>query len=229
MLASFARRASAKRFVRLAVELRLGPAANALGKAGRALALGQALPVAPVGVFAGPAFLPLVRCGAEETGLRQADSGTRRTASGRGRHHRPRGHHPHPRPPGPQRRTRPPIPEPALGPTPILRPRHGRAASVARSRSAPRPRPDPGPLGVPAAHRPALAARFSPEPGPRRVPNTPHSPGARPRPPTRSIIDAPTHRPDTRTDTKELLSVWPFTRRRHTFCGLRPLRTRSVP
>jgi hypothetical protein len=30
------------------------------------------------------------------------------------------GHHPHPRAPDPQRRTRPPIPEPASGPTPLL-------------------------------------------------------------------------------------------------------------
>jgi hypothetical protein len=121
----------------------------------------------------------------------------------RGRHHRPGGHHPHPRAPGPERRTRPPIPEPTAGPMPILRPRHGRAASVARSRSAPLRRPDPGPLGVPAAHRQSLAARFSPEPEPRRAPNTPHSPRFRPRPPTRCAIDAPTTRPNIRIGAKE--------------------------
>jgi hypothetical protein len=61
-------------------------------------------------------------------------------------------------------------------------PRHGRAASVARSRSSPLPIPDSGSRGVPAAHRQSLGARFRPEPGPHRAPNTPDSPGFRPRP-----------------------------------------------
>jgi hypothetical protein len=121
-----------------------------------------------------------------------------------GRHHRPGGHHPHPRAPGPEPRTRPALPQSASGPTPLLRPRHGRAASVARSRSAPLPPPDPGPLGAPAARRQSLAARFSPEPGPRRAPNTPDSTKFRPHSPTCCVIDAPPTRPDIRIGTEEI-------------------------
>jgi len=51
----------------------------------------------------------------------------------------------------------------------------------------------------PAAHRQSLAARLRTEPHPAPAPNTPHSPGFRPRPPTRCAIDAPTTGPDIRT------------------------------
>jgi len=107
----------------------------------------------------------------------------------RGRHHRPGGHHPHPRAPGPERRTRPPIPEPAPGPMPQTgHPRRPRATSVVRSRSAPLPIPDPGLLGAPAAHRQSLAARFSTQPRPALAPNTPDSPEYQPRPPPRCVV-----------------------------------------
>jgi len=69
------------------------------------------------------------------------------------------------------------------------------------------PAPDPGPLGVAAAHRLALAAPFSAQPHPAPAPNTPESPGFRPRPPTRCAIDAPPTRPDIRIGTKEVPSV----------------------
>jgi len=67
---------------------------------------------------------------------------------------------------------------------------------------------------VPAAHRPALAARFSPEPGPRRVPNTPHSPGARTRPTTRSLVDAPTITLIFRPVRRNFLSIRPDSSKR---------------
>jgi hypothetical protein len=86
---------------------------------------------------------------------------------------------------------------------PILRPRHGRAASVARSRSAPLPTPDPGPRGVPAAQCRVLGAPFTTQPGPAPGPNTPDAPGFRPRPPARCVIDAPPTRPDIRIGAKE--------------------------
>ena len=116
----------------------------------------------------------------------------------------PGAHHPHPHAPGPERRTRPPIPEPAAEPTPARRPHRRRATSVERSPSSPLPTPDPGPLGAPAAHRQALPARFSTQPQPVPAPNTPDPRGSRPHPPTRDLLDAPTPRPDTRTGTKEV-------------------------